>query len=91
MLETITGQVHKKLWWGAATLVERRLEQDIRHFCPVSKSQKKNEKISKEMTRLGFDPRTFSVLTKRDNQLHHPAFVFVGDGKLIENFISSFC
>ncbi len=33
----------------------------------------------KIMTKLGFDPRTFSgqmrlqMLTKRDNQLHHPA------------------
>ncbi len=25
------------------------------------------------MTRLGFDPRTLSVLRIRDNQLHHPA------------------
>ena len=25
------------------------------------------------MTRLGLDPRTLSVLTIRDNQLHHPA------------------
>ena len=27
----------------------------------------------KAMTRLGLDPRTLSVLTIRDNQLHHPA------------------
>ena len=27
----------------------------------------------KVMTRLGFDPRTLSVLRIRDNQLHHPA------------------
>ena len=30
---------------------------------------------SKIMTRLGFDPRTLSVLRIRDNQLHHPASV----------------
>ena len=29
------------------------------------------------MTRLGFDPRTLSVLRIRDNQLHHPADVEV--------------
>ena len=28
---------------------------------------------TKVMTRLGLDPRTLSVLTIRDNQLHHPA------------------
>ena len=28
---------------------------------------------SKKVTRLGFDPRTLSVLRIRDNQLHHPA------------------
>ncbi len=31
------------------------------------------EESPKEMTRLGFDPRTLSVLRIRDNQLHHPA------------------
>ena len=30
---------------------------------------------SKRMTRLGFDPRTLSVLRIRDNQLHHPALL----------------
>lgn len=30
----------------------------------------------KNLTRLGLEPRTSSVLRKRDNQLHHPAVDF---------------
>ena len=32
-----------------------------------------SNKNQKRLTRLGLDPRTLSVLTIRDNQLHHPA------------------
>ena len=40
----------------------------------ASKStQASKSKQAKGMTRLGFDPRTLSVLRIRDNQLHHPA------------------
>ena len=37
------------------------------------KSKKEKPKQKRKLTRLGLDPRTLSVLTIRDNQLHHPA------------------
>jgi hypothetical protein len=39
----------------------------------VGKKKKKKKRDYKPMTSLGFDPRTFCVLSKRDNQLHQPA------------------
>ena len=46
---------------------------DVQNIIERQKGQKGKEKKVKTMTRLGLDPRTLSVLTIRDNQLHHPA------------------
>lgn len=40
------------------------------------------------MTRLGLEPRTSSVLRRRDNQLHHQAIVLSERNLLLLNYIS---
>ena len=46
----------------------------------------KKQCSAKSMTRLGLDPRTLSVLTIRDNQLHHPANL-MEDVFVVDNII----
>ena len=46
-------------------------------FIPHSFDPSFRDGMNKRMTRLGFDPRTLSVLRIRDIQLHHPAGVIL--------------
>ena len=51
--------------------VERKTEELVDETNSIPTFFSKGQKMI--LTRLGLDPRTSSVLRKRDNQLRHPA------------------